>query len=61
MVLVNSFRQQLNRYKADRKAALALVSAGDSKRDETLDVTELAAYTMVANLILNLDQTMTKE
>ena len=61
MILVNSFRQQLNRYKADRKAALALVSAGDSKRDETLDVTELAAYTMVANLILNLDQTMTKE
>ena len=61
MVLVNSFRQQLNRYKADRKAALALVSAGDSKRDESLDVTELAAYTMVANLILNLDQTMTKE
>jgi hypothetical protein len=60
-VLVNAFRQQLNRYRADRKAALALVSAGDSARDETLDVSELAAYTMVANLIMNLDGTITKE
>jgi hypothetical protein len=61
LVLANAFRQQLTRYRADRKAAVALVSAGDSRRDETLDVSELAAYTMVANLILNLDGTLTKE
>ncbi len=61
LVLVNAFRQQLTRYRADRKAALALVSVGESTRDETLDVAELASYTMVANLILNLDGTMTKE
>lgn len=61
LVLVNAFRQQLNRYRADRRAAVALVSAGDSQRDQTLDVSELAAYTMVANLILNLDGTVTKE
>ena len=34
---------------------------GESPRDETLDIAELASYTMVANLILNLDRTITKD
>ena len=34
---------------------------GESPRDETLDVAELASYTMTASLILNLDGTITKE
>ena len=42
-------------------AALALVTQGESTRNETLDVAELASYTMVANLILNFDGTITKE
>jgi hypothetical protein len=42
-------------------AALELVRVGERPRDETLDVAELASYTMVANLILNLDATITKE
>ena len=42
-------------------AALALVTQGQSVRDQTLDVAELASYTMVANLILNFDGTITKE
>ncbi len=49
------------RYRADRAAALKLVSAGESRRDERLDEAELAAYTAVASLILNLDETITKE
>jgi hypothetical protein len=40
---------------------LELVRVGERPRNETLDVPELAAYTMVANLILNLDETITKE
>ena len=60
-VLVDGFRHYLDRYQADRAAAVALVSQGASPRDETLDVAELASYTMVANLILNLDGTITKE
>ena len=56
-----AFRQHLDRYQADRAAALELVSQGQSARDETLDVTQLASYTMVANLILNFDGTVTKE
>ena len=42
-------------------AALLLVSAGESPRNETLDIAELAAYQMVASLILNLDQTITRD
>ena len=38
----------------------ALLKVGESKRDATLDVSELAAWTIVANLILNLDETITK-
>ena len=60
-ILVDGFERHLGRYRADRAAAVELVSQGESGRDETLDVPELAAYTMVASLILNFDGTITKE
>ena len=60
-ILVDGFQHYLDRYQADRAAAVELVSQGAHPRDETLDVAELASYTMVANLILNLDGTITKE
>ena len=60
-ILVAGFQYHLARYQADRAAAVELVSQGEHVRDETLDVAELASYTMVANLILNLDGTITKE
>ena len=60
-ILADGYRRHLDRYRADRGAALELVSLGESGRDETLDVAELASYTMVANLILNFDGTITKE
>ncbi|MCC6420640.1 MAG: DUF1553 domain-containing protein, partial [Gemmataceae bacterium] len=60
-VLRGGLADHLARYRADRAAALALLRAGESGRDERLDVAELAAYTAVASLILNLDETITKE
>ncbi len=60
-ILVDGFQRHLERYRADRGAALDLISQGESPRDQTLDVAELASYTMVANLILNFDGTITKE
>ena len=60
-ILVDGWRRHLDRYRADRAAALELVSQGESARDETLDVAELASFTLVANLILNFDGTITKE
>jgi hypothetical protein len=60
-VLGANLEQQRTRYRRNPEAAWKLVSVGESKRDEKLDVVELAAYTAVANLILNLDETITKE
>jgi hypothetical protein len=39
----------------------AFISAGKSKPDAGLDAVELAAHTAVANILLNLDETVTKE
>ena len=60
-VLVDALAHHADRYAGDRSAALELVSMGESPRNETLDVAELASYTMVASLILNLDGTISKE
>ncbi len=60
-VLVPLYQAQLAAYQADKDGALKLVSYGDSKRNETLEVSELAAWTMMANLVLNLDEAVTKE
>jgi hypothetical protein len=60
-LLLDSFQHYLDTYLTRPEAALKLVSAGESPRDEKLNVAELAAYTTVASLILNLDETVTKE
>jgi len=59
-VLMNVFNTQIEKYRADQDGAIKLISIGESKRDENLDVAELAAWTCVANMILNLDETVTK-
>jgi hypothetical protein len=59
-ILQQAFAGQLERYTANPTAAQQVISAGESKRDEHLDPEELAAYTLVANLILNLDEVVTK-
>jgi hypothetical protein len=60
-VLCAGLERHLNHYRQDRAAALHLVSAGESPRDERLDVSELAAYTAIAGLLLNLDEVITRE
>lgn len=47
-------------YSADAKAAKELITVGESKPDEKLGAGELAAWTMVANLVLNLDEVISK-
>ncbi len=60
-ILLAGFEDQLGRFRRDPKAAGALIRAGESLPDPRLDPCELAAYTTVAQLILNLDETITKE
>ncbi|MBP88042.1 MAG: hypothetical protein CMJ64_15180 [Planctomycetaceae bacterium] len=47
-------------YANDQEAAKSLLGFGESKRDESLDVTEHAAWTIIASSILNLDETLTR-
>lgn len=59
-VLQDSLRYQIDHYKTDTQAALKLLSQGDSPRDGKIDPSELAAYSAVASMILNLDEVVTK-
>jgi hypothetical protein len=60
-ILAETYQTHLTKFQADKTAAEKLVTLGESKRNESLDVAELAAYTMTCNLILNLDEVVTKE
>jgi hypothetical protein len=60
-ILCAGLDEHRKRYRGDRPAALALLQAGEAPRDESLDAGELAAYTAMASLILNLDETITKD
>ncbi len=44
-----------------KRQAQQLISAGESPRNKKLDPAEHAAYTVIASVILNLDEVMTKE
>jgi len=60
--LLNRLAQtELATYRRDRQAATQLLSVGENPADSKLDVSELAAWTMVVSSILNLDETITKE
>ena len=48
-------------YASDQKAADSITRLGESRRPADLAPAELAAWTGVANLILNLDETVTRE
>ena len=60
-LLTQALTQMQAHYNQDPAAANKLIATGDSPRDPNLNATDLAAYTALANLILNLDETMTKE
>jgi hypothetical protein len=59
-VLEESLQQMQKHYAADPKAAHALVGVGEEKRDASIPEPELAAWTMIASEMLNLDETVTK-
>ncbi len=59
-VLRTLLDQRRAAFAADRPAAVKLVSVGESKRNPALDPVELAAWTTVTSVILNLDEAVSK-
>ena len=59
-LLLKTFQTHYQELAADPDAAKALITVGESAPDETLDAVEVAAWTMIANLILNLDEVLNK-
>jgi hypothetical protein len=60
-ILLNSLNRFREQYGAEPDDARKFISAGESKPDAKLDLTELAAHTGVASLLLNLDETLSSE
>ncbi len=60
-ILQDAFSQQLVDYRRQNEAATRLLQVGESPTNPNLDTAELAAWTTVASIILNLDETITKE
>ncbi len=59
-VLKETLKRCEAKYQGDCEAAKKLISVGESPVDAKLNPSELAAYTMVASLLLNLDETLNK-
>lgn len=59
-VLEKQLAANLSHYQRDVELAKKLIQLGESKASEKLDPSELAAYTLLANTLLNLDETVTR-
>ena len=58
--LVTLFQNELKNYESDTKAAEKMATSELGKPKEPCNLAELAAWTVVANVLLNLDETITK-
>ena len=45
----------------DQQAAIELIAFGESIADESLKPHQLAAYTVIASMLLNLDEVINRE
>lgn len=59
-LLKQTYSSQLEAFNADADSAKALLKVGESKIPEDADMPQLAALTTVANILLNLNEAITK-
>ncbi|MFL2869249.1 MAG: DUF1553 domain-containing protein [Pirellulaceae bacterium] len=59
-VIEGLFNEYLSEFQSTEGAATDFLNVGESKRNEELDANELGAWTMVAHMLLNLSETVTK-
>jgi hypothetical protein len=60
-ILQSSFNYYRDSFQSDPKTASKYLAQGEAPRDGSMDERELAAYATLANMLLNLDATITKE
>jgi hypothetical protein len=60
-ILSDSLHYARDRFATNPDNAVKYLKVGEHPRDQKLDPKELAAYTSVASLIINLDETVTKD
>ena len=61
-ILVGGLEDHLDAYRIDQEQAAAkLLKVGESSADPDLQMDEVAAYLAVASVILNLDETITRQ
>ena len=58
--MVALYQRELANYQQDEKAADKMANSELGKPPADLNIAELAAWTVVANVLLNLDETITK-
>ena len=59
-ILTKLYEKERTHYETHKDAAQKLLTIGESKPDTRFEPVELAAWTMVASTILNMDETVTK-
>jgi hypothetical protein len=60
-LLKDHYEKNLTRYQVNKDAAAKLVAVGMSPRPANLDIADHAAWTSVCNILLNLDEAITRE
>jgi hypothetical protein len=60
-VLTAAMERSIEDFTGDPEAAKQFLAVGEAGTDETLNPAELAAYTLLASTLINLDETITKE
>jgi hypothetical protein len=60
-VMTSSLARLRGQYAKDQDGANKLLKVGEKPRDKSLDAGELAAWTTVVSMVMNLDETITQE
>ncbi len=60
-IMSKTHKTFLSHYSKNPAEAKLLLAVGEKQRDQTIPVVEHAAMTMIANILLNLDETISKE
>lgn len=60
-ILVSGYESDVKRFRDNKDAAAALLKVGASPANTNVDQAELAAMTLTANIVLNMDEAVTRE